>query len=140
KYNYLVLTSPTLPISEPIPYPNNAIPVPNKDISKPPFNQLFFANLPLIAPIKKENNKLIEIAINNAIKFVNNPVLTIKYGIIGRIPPIKKDTNMTIAPLNGEPIISKFKPSSSVSIVFNHTSLFDIILFTTMSSSAPEKP
>ena len=48
KYNYyFVLVIPILPSSEPIPYPTNAIPVPNNDISKPPFTQLFFANLPL---------------------------------------------------------------------------------------------
>ena len=66
-----MLTIPTLPISEPIPYPNSAMPVPNKDISNPPFTQFFFANLPLTAPMIKENNKLMDMAINNAIEFVN---------------------------------------------------------------------
>ncbi len=116
------------------------MPVPNKDISNPPFTQLFLANLPLIAPIMKDDDKLIEMAISNAVKLLIKPVLTMKYGSIGNIPPIKNEMNITIAPFIGLPRISRFRPNSSVSIVFNQTPLLDVILFTTMFNSSPANP
>jgi hypothetical protein len=40
---------------------------------------------------------------------------------MGKIPPTKKDMNITIAPFRRLPRISRFRLSSSVIIVFNQT-------------------
>ena len=88
--------------------------------------------LDLIEPIMKDDIILIPIAINRAV----NPSMK-KYGIIGSIPPSRNAPNMFNAPFNGLPTIVRLMFNSSLSIVFNHTSLFDVILSTIVFNSSP---
>ena len=56
---------PRFDSSAPNPYPKSAIPVPSPAISNPPFIMLRFAIFDLIAPIAKDAERLVHIAIKS---------------------------------------------------------------------------
>jgi len=59
------LSIPIFASSEPIPYPNKAMPVPRAAISNPPRMILSLASLDLTAPITNDANRLVAIATSN---------------------------------------------------------------------------